>query len=69
MSAVIHGSQIVVYVNSVVFGIANNVSFMIDYGVVENRGIDTMGAVEVTPTMFKISGQMKIYRLVRRWWT
>jgi hypothetical protein len=60
----VHGSQSVVYINSVVFGVTNSITFMIDYNVTTNRGIDVMGPVEITPESYKISGQMKLWKLV-----
>lgn len=45
----VHGSQSIVYLNSAVLGITNQISFMIDYNVSTIPGIDIMGPVEVTP--------------------
>jgi hypothetical protein len=60
----LQGSQILLYINASVFGIASSFMYSIDYESVSIHGIDLMGPVEVTPERFKISGKAEVWRLL-----
>lgn len=61
-SHLLTGAKLVMYVNKKPFGLVTNFSFSIDTSKRAIHVVDLMEAVELAPTMIRITGSMQILR-------
>lgn len=59
----LNGANIIVYINNVIYNVAQSVSFTIDYGVSAQFGIDSPYAQELAPGKVSVSGSIQGLRI------
>ncbi len=61
----VSGASVTLYVNGKPFGIAEVIDWVIDTPVKEIHGLDQPEPYELAPTVAKVSGTLRVYRIQR----